>query len=92
MAIKIIESRAIMNIADELTRAIFALSDIYTENEVRRWFFSSQPLLGNQIPAKLIKEGRAEEVRAAISQLNSYGCAQPYESSGTGASDKLAGS
>ena len=53
----------------ELEYVIDELSDIYEPQEARLWLFSRQKLLGGQIPAELIQQGRTEEVRSMVAQL-----------------------
>jgi transcriptional regulator with XRE-family HTH domain len=45
------------------------LSDFYEPADVRLWFFSRQKLLGGEIPANLMQQGRSSEVIAVIDQL-----------------------
>jgi transcriptional regulator with XRE-family HTH domain len=45
------------------------LSDFYEPADVRLWLFSRQKLLGGEIPAVLIQQGRANEVIRVIDQL-----------------------
>lgn len=53
----------------ELEYIIDELSDFYQPEEARLWLFSRQKLLGGQIPAELIQQGRTEEVRGLVAQL-----------------------
>ena len=45
------------------------LADFYEPHDARLWLFSRQRLLGDQAPARLIQEGRIDEVVAAVNQL-----------------------
>jgi Protein of unknown function (DUF2384) len=45
------------------------LADFYTPKEARVWLYSRQKLLRGEIPADLIREGKATEVIAVIDQL-----------------------
>jgi len=47
----------------ELEYLVDQLSDLYTPNEARQWFFSRQRLLGEK-PAELIKQGKIDELLA----------------------------
>jgi transcriptional regulator with XRE-family HTH domain len=53
----------------ELEYIIDELSDFYEPHEARLWLFSRQKLLGGEIPAELIQQGRTEEVRSMVAQL-----------------------
>jgi uncharacterized protein (DUF2384 family) len=45
------------------------LSDIYSPQEARMWLFGRQRLLGDRVPAELIRQGLADEVLAVVNQL-----------------------
>jgi uncharacterized protein (DUF2384 family) len=45
------------------------LVEIFGPEEARLWLFAPHPLLEGERPADLIQQGRVEEVRAIIAQL-----------------------
>lgn len=45
------------------------LSDFYEPREARLWIYSPQELLGAETPAKLIQQGRVEEIMTIVDQL-----------------------
>jgi transcriptional regulator with XRE-family HTH domain len=53
----------------ELDYLVDKLSDFYTPQEARLWLFGRQRLLADQVPAELIRQGRADEVLAVVNQL-----------------------
>lgn len=53
----------------ELEFIVDQLSDFYEANEARQWIFSPQKHLAGESPAKLIGEGRIDEVRRLVNQL-----------------------
>lgn len=53
----------------ELEFVIDKLADIYEPHDARLWLFSRQRLLGDQIPAELIQQGRVDYVLSAVNQL-----------------------
>jgi len=53
----------------ELEFVIDKLADIYEPHDARLWLFSRQRLLGDQVPAELIQQGRVDYVLSAVNQL-----------------------
>lgn len=53
----------------ELEFVIDKLADIYEPHDARLWLFSRQRLMGDQVPAELIQQGRVDEVLAVVNQL-----------------------
>jgi hypothetical protein len=53
----------------ELEFIVDQLSDFYQPNEARQWIFSPQKHLNGLSPAKLIQDGRIDEVRRLVNQL-----------------------
>lgn len=53
----------------ELEFLVDKLSDFYEPREARLWIFARQRMLGDQIPAELIQQGRVDEVLATVNQL-----------------------
>lgn len=53
----------------ELEFLIDKLADIYEPHDARLWLFSRQRLMGDQVPAELIQQGRVDEVLAVVNQL-----------------------
>jgi hypothetical protein len=53
----------------ELEYIIDQLADFYEPNEARQWIFAPQKLLAGESPAKLIRNGRIDEVMRLVSQL-----------------------
>ena len=53
----------------ELEFIIDQLSDLYEPRDARLWIFSRQKLLGGEVPAELIQNGRVDEVLTAVNQL-----------------------
>jgi uncharacterized protein (DUF2384 family) len=53
----------------QLEFIIDQLSDIYEPHEARLWLYAPQRPLNNQSPAKLIQDGRSQEVVAVVNQL-----------------------
>lgn len=45
------------------------LADLYEPADARLWLFSRQRLLGDRAPADLIRQGRIDDVLAAVNQL-----------------------
>jgi transcriptional regulator with XRE-family HTH domain len=45
------------------------LADLYEPQDARLWLFSRQRLLGDRTPAELIRQGRIDDVLAAVNQL-----------------------
>lgn len=57
--------------AVNMRRMADLLSDLYTPMEAQEWLAAKHPLLQNQVPAKLIADGRVDEVEELIEQLAS---------------------
>ena len=53
----------------ELEFIVDKLADIYEPRDARLWVFSRQRLLQDATPANLIRQGRIDEVLAAVNQL-----------------------
>ena len=53
----------------ELEFVIDKLADIYEPHDARLWLFARQRLLGDQVPAEMIQQGRVDDVLAAVNQL-----------------------
>ncbi len=53
----------------ELEYIVDQLSDFYEPNEARLWIFSPQKHLAGDSPAKLIRDGRIDEVLRLVNQL-----------------------
>jgi hypothetical protein len=53
----------------ELEFLIDKLADMYEPRDARLWIFARQRLLGDQVPAELIQQGKVDEVLAVVNQL-----------------------
>jgi len=54
----------------ELRYVVDRLSDFYTPDETRLWLHSKHPLLGQRRAIELIREGKTEDVLAAIERMD----------------------
>lgn len=54
----------------ELRYVVDRLSDFYTPEETRLWLHSRHPLLDHRRAIEVIREGRTEEVLAAIERMD----------------------
>jgi hypothetical protein len=53
----------------DLEYIVEQLADFYEPQEARLWLFSRQKLLGGEVPAMLIQQGRAQEVVELVDRL-----------------------
>jgi hypothetical protein len=53
----------------DLEYIVEQLADFYEPQEARLWLFSRQKLLGGEIPAVLIQQGRAKDVVELVDRL-----------------------